>query len=69
MIYMEIGNQRVGIMSENQKCSGEGSAVTRPAKPTDEEGLQAEQESAVAMDSDVPQPSDIDEKENGKAQR
>jgi hypothetical protein len=56
-------------MSENQKCSGEGSAVTRPAKPTDEQGLQAEQESAVAMDSDVPQTSDVDEKENGKAHK
>jgi hypothetical protein len=53
-------------MSEAKQDKTGGAGEDRAVAGRDEEELEAEQESAAAMDADVPQPSDADQTTEGQ---
>jgi hypothetical protein len=52
-------------MAEGSEREGAGGAVD-PARDNEEHELEAEEESAAAMDSDVPQPPDSSQNAGGQ---
>lgn len=53
-------------MAEQAENVGAGQAANEPARDNEENELEAEQESAEAMDAEVPQPAGADETTEGQ---